>query len=57
MQVQAMPQRQRLHGARRRAQAAACGTVWLRQHERNFMSAGEQRRQRARGEFRSAGEY
>jgi hypothetical protein len=57
MQVQTVPQRQRLHGARRSAQAAARGPFRLRQHERDLVSGGEQRGQRACREFRGAGEY
>jgi len=45
-----------LDGAWRRTQAAACGSVRLREHQRNVVAGIEQRCQRARRKLWSTGE-
>lgn len=46
-----------LDGTRRRTQAAACGPIRLREHQRDMVAGIKQRRQRARRKLWSTGEY
>jgi hypothetical protein len=52
----AVVEREALHGARERAQAAACGTVRLRQDQRDFMTCAREARQSPLSELGRTGE-
>jgi hypothetical protein len=52
----AVVEREAFHGARDRTQPAACGTVGLRQDQRDFMTCAREARQSPLGELGRAGE-